>query len=85
VLLSGGAVTPEHLPIDRLTSAHLARPRPAAPAPSAAAPAGERERILQVLAECGGNQTQAARLLGVSRTTLSKRLEDLDIPRPRKG
>jgi two-component system response regulator AtoC len=87
VLLSGGVVTPEHLPIDRLTSAHLSRPRPAAPAPAptAGAPAGERDRILQVLAECGGNQTQAARQLGMSRTTLSKRLEDLDIPRPRKG
>jgi DNA-binding NtrC family response regulator len=47
--------------------------------------AGERDRILQILAECGGNQTQAARRLGISRTTLSKRLEDLDIPRPRKG
>jgi DNA-binding NtrC family response regulator len=103
VLLSGGSVTLEHLPVEKLTSAHLSRPRaqtaspvpaaasaPAASAPAASAAAdpaaaGERERILQVLAECGGNQTQAARRLGISRTTLSKRLEDLDIPRPRKG
>jgi DNA-binding NtrC family response regulator len=88
VLLSGGAVTLDHLPIEKLTSAHLSRARQA-PAPVVAAagdPApGERDRILQVLAECGGNQTQAARRLGISRTTLSKRLEDLDIPRPRKG
>jgi transcriptional regulator with GAF, ATPase, and Fis domain len=90
VLLSGGPVTLEHLPVDKLTSAHLSRPRPA-PAPTAASPApagadgGERERILQVLAECGGNQTQAARRLGISRTTLSKRLEEQGIPRPRKG
>ncbi len=102
VLLSGGLVTLEHLPVEKLTSAHLSRPRAqtqspaatvAAPAASAAAvspgadpaAAAERERIMQVLAECGGNQTQAARRLGISRTTLSKRLEDLDIPRPRKG
>jgi two-component system response regulator AtoC len=88
VLLSGGAVTLDHLPMEKLTTAHLSRPRPAGP-PAAAAPAaeagGERDRILQILAECGGNQTQAARRMGISRTTLSKRLEDLDIPRPRKG
>ncbi len=90
VLLSGGAVTLEHLPVEKLTSAHLSRPRsPAVTAPvppgSAQAGSGERDRILQILAECGGNQTQAARRLGISRTTLSKRLEELDIPRPRKG
>jgi DNA-binding NtrC family response regulator len=87
VLLSGGHITLEHLPVEKLTSAHLARPRQAEPpaAEGAEAAPGERDRILQVLAECGGNQTQAARRLGISRTTLSKRLEDLDIRRPRKG
>lgn len=34
----------------------------------------DRERLERVLQECGGNRDQAARLLGVSRTTLWRRL-----------
>jgi DNA-binding NtrC family response regulator len=39
----------------------------------------ERERILAALVEAGGNRTQAARLLGMSRATLYRRMADLDI------
>jgi DNA-binding NtrC family response regulator len=45
----------------------------------------ERARIAQALAECGGNQTQAAILLGISRRTLVTRLSELDLPRPRRS
>jgi two-component system response regulator AtoC len=44
----------------------------------------EREHILKVLDECGGNQTQAARRLGISRSTLNGRLDAYQVPRPRK-
>jgi len=44
----------------------------------------ERERILRVLAECGGNQSRAARELGMARSTLVLRLNSYQIPRPRK-
>jgi two-component system, NtrC family, response regulator AtoC len=44
----------------------------------------ERARIVEALSRCGGNQTQAAKLLGVSRRTLVSRLVELDLPRPRK-
>ncbi len=44
----------------------------------------KRERILEALMACGGNNTEAAKILGVSRRTLGKWLEALDIPRPRK-
>ncbi len=44
----------------------------------------ERERILAVLAQCGGNQTQAAEMLGISRRTLLRRLDEYAVPRPRK-
>jgi DNA-binding NtrC family response regulator len=44
----------------------------------------ERTRILQALERCAGNQTHAARLLGVSRRTLISRIERYDLPRPRK-
>jgi DNA-binding NtrC family response regulator len=44
----------------------------------------ERERILDALTRSAGNQTQAAKLLGISRTTLVARLEAFGFPRPRK-
>ena len=43
-----------------------------------------RERILEALDKCAGNQTRAARMLGISRNTLAARLEQFGIPRPRK-
>jgi DNA-binding NtrC family response regulator len=68
----------------------------AAPAASpAAAPAsGERDflepeqradraRVIAALDECAGNQTRAAKRLGISRTTLVNKLALYRIPRPR--
>jgi DNA-binding NtrC family response regulator len=54
--------------------------------PSSASPPleDERERILRALERCAGNQTHAARLLGVSRRTLISRIERYNLPRPRK-
>jgi transcriptional regulator with PAS, ATPase and Fis domain len=34
----------------------------------------ERERVLEVLRQCGGNQSEAARQLGIARNTLAARL-----------
>jgi DNA-binding NtrC family response regulator len=45
----------------------------------------EKQRIVEALARCAGNQTQAARLLGISRGSLVARLDAYGIPRPRKG
>jgi transcriptional regulator with GAF, ATPase, and Fis domain len=68
---------------------------PASAAPRSASTAGaglrsevelfERQRILDALERCGGNQTQAAKLLGIARRTLIDRLDAYDLPRPRKG
>jgi two-component system, NtrC family, response regulator AtoC len=44
----------------------------------------ERQKIEAALVQCGGNQAQAARLLGVSRGTLVSRIELYGLPRPRK-
>jgi DNA-binding NtrC family response regulator len=86
----------ESMAAHSISFAAAAAPPPAAPAPFAAhdpgratAPAGaivdqERERILRVLAEHGGNQTQAAKALGIARSTLIARLESYGVPRPRK-
>lgn len=45
---------------------------------------GERDEIVNALAQCAGNQSQAARVLGMSRKTLVKRLDEFALPRPRK-
>jgi DNA-binding NtrC family response regulator len=44
----------------------------------------ERQRIIDVLEQCGGNQTKAAATLGMSRRTLVSRLDAYNLPRPRK-
>ena len=86
----------EHLPqaILRRRDAAQAEPTPAArPDPAvldadgfaAQVSALDRARIVDALARAGGNQTQAAKLLGMSRRTLISRLETLALPRPRKG
>jgi DNA-binding NtrC family response regulator len=46
--------------------------------------AEERERILHALQACGGNQTTAARMLGIARRTLINKLELHGISGPRK-
>jgi transcriptional regulator with PAS, ATPase and Fis domain len=45
----------------------------------------EPSRLLKALNDCGGNQTRAAQLLGISRRTLINRLDLHKLPRPRKG
>jgi two-component system, NtrC family, response regulator AtoC len=45
----------------------------------------EKKRILVALDLCAGNQTKAAKMLGISRRTLINRIEELDLPRPRKA
>ncbi|HMC95446.1 MAG TPA: sigma 54-interacting transcriptional regulator [Polyangia bacterium] len=44
----------------------------------------EKARILDALERFAGNQTSAARMLGISRGTLIARLNDFAIPRPRR-
>jgi transcriptional regulator with GAF, ATPase, and Fis domain len=93
----GGEILPEHFPIQRMASTlplnrigHESVPPPPARrgpgemAPPASGDDPERDRILAVLAECGGNQSRAAKVLGISRTTLVTRLNAYGIPRPRR-
>jgi len=47
-------------------------------------PNPERQRIIAALEQSAGNQTRAAKLLGISLRTLVNRLAAHDIPRPRK-
>ena len=97
VLCPGEVVTEEHLatrppePRPKVVSlaAHAARPPTHEPVE---VPTGtpereagdERRRIEQALDACAGNQSRAAKLLGISRATLVSRLNQYGFPRPRK-
>jgi transcriptional regulator with PAS, ATPase and Fis domain len=89
VLCPGDALLPEHLPPKVLAG----KPSDVASEPPADRRAllqkeiddQERLRIQAALDKTGGNQTTAAKLLGISRRTLVYRLTALQLPRPRKG
>lgn len=97
VLLSGGrTIEPDHLRMDPERWPATNKPRAIVPAGSPAEitsvnspvlveSVDPRQRIIDALAACGGNQTRAAKLLGISRRTLTTRLNQFDIPRPRKN
>jgi DNA-binding NtrC family response regulator len=79
---SGAAPSPAGTP----SAGGSATTEPAVPPtrpPFTPAEALERQRILAALAACAGNQTHAAKKLGISRGTLVERLRRLAIPRPR--
>jgi two-component system, NtrC family, response regulator AtoC len=97
VLCPGEVVTEEHLatcrpePRPKVVSlaAHAARPPPhetveAATGTPEREAGDERRRIEEALDACAGNQSRAAKLLGISRATLVGRLNLYGFPRPRK-
>jgi DNA-binding NtrC family response regulator len=87
LLCDGPALLPEHLPQPVPFGAEAAAPLPAAAGatPVAGAAANdERARILAALAACAGNQSRAARQLGISRKVLIARLDRYGVTRPRK-
>src|SRR5262249_49730037 len=78
LLARDGDIGVQHLSFAKARAAPAAPPAPAAAPPIDAAEAGlgaeeraERARIIAALEACAGNQTRAARQLGIARTTLA--------------
>jgi transcriptional regulator with GAF, ATPase, and Fis domain len=93
LLARGGELGVRHLVFAKPEPAAAGAPAPAPPAPPAssedlsffdAAQLEERAKIIAVLDACAGNQTRAAKMLGVSRSTLVNKLVLFRIPRPRQ-
>ena len=91
VMCTESTVLPEHLPPSLLAALRAPQARAVAPLAVGAAPqslqsevhALERTRILEALERCGGNQSEAARQLGMPRRTLVSRLSELGVRRGR--
>jgi len=90
-------IRPEHVVLDATDVADPAAERRTLPAPAPVAaptarggrmridPDVDREKVRAALEAAQGNQGRAAALLGVSRRTLMKWLDDHQLPRPRKA
>jgi transcriptional regulator with AAA-type ATPase domain/pSer/pThr/pTyr-binding forkhead associated (FHA) protein len=80
-----GLIGTEHLPSERTRVVFVSAsvPRASATRTSGVDPE-ERERIAAALRACGGNQSRAAKMLGISRRTLVTRLAQHGFPRPLK-
>jgi DNA-binding NtrC family response regulator len=91
LLCNGNVIGPDDLPQEKFSAPVLERERVSAQHPAVMAGTGtpefeaERQRIMAALESNGGNQTLAAKQLGISRRTMLNRLDAYAIPRPRKG
>jgi two-component system response regulator AtoC len=90
-LCEGTTIRPDHLQLEPAMPSASARPHDAVEGEGVGSADlrrsvqdHEKERIIQALDRCDGNQTRAAEMLGISRRTLVARLTEYGLPRPRK-
>jgi two-component system response regulator AtoC len=86
LLCAGSVIGQEHLPLDKLmpSASSNRTPPPRIETQELTAP-NERDRIMTALAACAGNQSRAAKLLGIPRRTFVSKLDAYQIPRPKKS
>ena len=77
-LAEGDVIDAVHLPEDLLAPSAHAATAPAAAALRSLAEV-EREHVLRVLEACNGSQVDAARVLGIARNTLWRKLRTVDV------
>jgi DNA-binding NtrC family response regulator len=94
VLSDGSELGPSQLPLEKMGAPDeaLVEATPQMGTPSTDLTKGkqdlravERQRIIDALAACAGNQSRAAKLLGIPRRTFISKLDLYDIPRPQKN
>jgi Nif-specific regulatory protein len=81
VVLCDGEILPEHLPLPETSrlpapSPALANKEPGAAEPTLTLAEVEKRHILSMLERARGNRTNAARLLGIGRNTLGRKLKE---------
>ncbi|HEY5282841.1 MAG TPA: helix-turn-helix domain-containing protein, partial [Polyangia bacterium] len=90
VMCTESTILPEHLPSSMLAAIRAVESQPSSPSSNGKSQARslhaemktiERSRILDVIEECGGNQSEAARRLGMPRRTLVSRLAEIGLGR----
>jgi two-component system, NtrC family, response regulator AtoC len=84
VLSRSGVIGTEHLPADRARVTFVSASPRSAPTGVPAGESDQRDQIAAALQACGGNQSRAAKMLGISRRTLVTRLAQHGFPRPLK-
>jgi two-component system, NtrC family, response regulator AtoC len=83
VVLASGASSPTIEAAHLMLHAHAQGPRDVARLDSEIETL-ERQRIIEALESCNGNQSEAARKLGISRHTLMSRMDVFGLERPKK-
>jgi two-component system response regulator AtoC len=79
-LSTGQQITPRDLPLAVRGQVESLAPREAGAQNQVNLHENERRLIIRALDECGGNRTEAAKKLGISRRTLHRRLRELHLP-----